>query len=148
MVKNKKTSRPQIMGREGVLAVPPKFIALSVVEGADALCADIHRLPSNAGSAVQTICRIGLILSCVHLNGSRGNFNWILTSAISTTTLHISGGFCQFTFLCHSLYLINAIICGIERMSRCAPDFVQAHAKEDKSQRCCNEIENPVGLPL
>ena len=48
-----KTSRPQIMGREGVLAVPPKFIALKN-RRADALCADIHRLPSNAGNASQT----------------------------------------------------------------------------------------------
>ena len=44
-----------------------------------------------------------LSLSNVHANGSRGNFNWVRASAISPTALHISGGFRQPTFLCHSL---------------------------------------------
>ena len=33
-------------------------------------------------------------------------------------------------------------------MSRCAPDFEQAHAEEDKTQRGGDEVKNPVGLPL
>jgi hypothetical protein len=47
--------------------------------------------------------------------GTSTDFGRAQFSAIS---LHISGGFRQFTFLCHSLCLIAVIICGIEEMSR------------------------------
>jgi len=38
-----------------------------------------------------------------HLNNSRGNFDWFLSSAISSLALHLAGGFYQSTFLCHRL---------------------------------------------
>ena len=44
-----KTSRPQNGTRGRILAVSPKFIAYKD----DALCADNHRLPNNAGIASQ-----------------------------------------------------------------------------------------------
>lgn len=73
--------------------VPPKFISI-----------EMHFVPTNigfpdnAGSASHTTD-----FRHVHMRGSRGNFNWVRSSAISPTALHISGGFCQPTFLCHSL---------------------------------------------
>jgi hypothetical protein len=63
--------------------------------------------PDNAGIAVRTTGIAKFILRYVHTNGSRGNFNWVRSSAISPTALHISGGFRQPTFLCHNLCARN-----------------------------------------
>jgi hypothetical protein len=103
------------MGREGVLAVPPKFIALSIIEGQMRFAPTFIDFPITQGVRPKLLT---FNLQRVNLGGSRGNFNGVRTSAISTNTLRISGGFCQFTFLCHSLYLIDVIICEIKGMSR------------------------------
>jgi hypothetical protein len=88
----KQKSRPRKWD-ERILAVPPKlatkFVTLFALTNIS--------LSYNVEITVQTSRNI------IHLNGSRGNFNWVLSSTTFSFLLCISGGFRQLTFLCHCL---------------------------------------------
>ena len=90
--------------------VPPKLAF------AGSLCANIHWLPNNAGITFQTTN----VQTCNVLTrkAQEGTSTGFCRAQLSANLLRISGGFCQFTFLCHSLCLINVIICKNEEMSR------------------------------
>lgn len=61
-----------------------------------------------------------------HTNGSRGNFNWFRSGAISPLALRVSGGFRQPTFLCHSLCLVGCnYLRNRSRVKACASGFLE-----------------------
>ena len=99
------------MGREGVSRGTTQIHRAS-----DALCANIHWLPNNAGITFQTTD----VQTCNVLTrkAQEGTSTGFCRAQLSANLLRISGGFCQSTFLCHSLCLINVIICKNEEMSR------------------------------
>ena len=99
------------MGRKALKhsAVPPKFPALFA--GHSALT-NIS-LPCNAGIAVRTTKR-ETFFTVTAREGTSTDFGRVQLSA---KVLHISGGFCQSTFLCHSLYWIAVIISQMLRLS-------------------------------
>lgn len=115
---------PSTMGREGVPVVPPRlppkrplYAGLSILD---------IRYSNTECRVSTTLITQGLRpklltfnLQRVNSGGSRGNFNWVRTSATFSGASHISGGFCQPTFLCHSLlFLIAVIICENNVLSR------------------------------
>ena len=108
--------------------VPPKFIALGIVEGQMRFSPTIIGFPYNAGIAVYTTN----VMTRLHINGSRGNFNRFQSGAISPLALRVSGGFCQSTFLCHCLWIgspVGLIICENGGMSRLEIARVPARSK-------------------
>jgi hypothetical protein len=97
------------MGREeGIPVVPPRFPALTVQARGTLFALTNISLPGNAGIADRTTKRVTFFTFTAR-EGTSTDFGRVQLSA-SLWELHISGGFCQSTFLCHSLYLINVII--------------------------------------
>ena len=92
------------MGRKALKlsAVPPKFPALF----AGHFALTNISLPCNAGIAVRTTKRV-TFFTVTAREGTSTDFGRVQFSAY---VLHISGGFCQSTFLCHSLCWIAVII--------------------------------------
>ena len=88
-------------------------------------------LPNNAGIAVRTICRARYYLALRSHERLKRELQLISVECNSIAYLHISGGFCQPTFLCHCLYIfwlcrskllhsifVTLIICENGTMSR------------------------------
>ena len=101
-----KTSRPQWDGRKDSrgttqvsrtrrLRLAGRFVLTNI------------SLPRNAGIAVWTTKRDTFFTRTAQ-EGTSTDFGRVQLSAAWLS--HISGGFCQSTFLCHSLYLIDVII--------------------------------------
>ena len=105
------------MGRKALRkhsAVPPRFPAFF----AGHFVLTNISLPCNAGTAVQTTKRgPATSFTFTAREGTSTDFGRVQLPA-RLRRLHLSGGFCQSTFLCHSLYLINAIIPRITPVSR------------------------------
>ena len=133
------------MGRKALKlsAVPPKFPALF----AGHFALTNISLPCNAGIAVRTTKR-DTFFTVTAREGTSTDFGRVQLSA---ALLHISGGFRQPTFLCHSLLFVKVIIFENKDVSRggfISQRLIQAQAEKDKTKRSGNQIQKPVRAPL
>ena len=94
-------------------AVPPRLAAEATL-----FVLTIISLPGNVGTTVRTTNVTLDTSSHERLKRELQLISVECSFQHAWGELHISGGFCQPTFLCHSLYLVSVIIFENEEVSR------------------------------